>query len=398
VTKILQVTPYPTLRPRHGGQLRAHHTARVLEASGYTVDRMAVFSRSHHPAASEDPAVDLDTARIERRFPDIWQVMDLTTSELAATDDTCFQHFAERAQAAEPDIVMLEEPWLWPAVRRWREGCSPAPPAIYNAYNIEFRAKADILADAKVQGAASIAEEVAALERDLARSAGGVSATTADDAAVIEAWTGKTVAIAANGTVLRRVEHLHGILPEPLEPWHSFLLFVGSAHPPNATGFWDMAVPALAALRTGQLIVVAGGVSGLIRSRMQASGEFYLARDRLVLLDYVSDLGLNCLLCNATGILLPITYGGGSNLKTPEALVSGLPILGTSRAFRGFERYADLSGVTIADNAAAFAAGVRHLFEARRPSSGLQAPQELLWDSTLQPIVSLVEDVAAAVR
>ncbi len=395
MTRILQITSYPTRRPLHGGQLRAHHTARVLEASGHSVDRLAVFSRSQYPAAGEAPSVDLDSARTGRRLPEIWQVLDLTTSELAAADETCFLAFANHVQAAQPDILMLEEPWLWPAVRRWRERLSSAPPVIYNAHNIEGRAKAAILADAKIPGATGIAAEVEALERGLASSAGAVSATTAEDAATIASWTGKPVAVARNGTVLRQADHLHRILPAPLEPSHRFLLFVGSAHPPNATGFWDMVIPALPQLRSFQRIVVAGGVSHLIQTRVDQGGPVYLARDRLVLFGQVSELTLSCLLSNATGILLPIPYGGGSNLKTAEALVSGLPIIGTSQAFRGFDDYAGLPGVAIADSPAAFAATIRDLFDAGGTASVMPPPRELLWDSTLQPIVSLVAGVAA---
>jgi glycosyltransferase involved in cell wall biosynthesis len=394
VTRILQITPYPTRHPAHGGQFRAHHTARILEAAGHTVDRMGVFRHSEFAAAGEAPIVDLDKAQIERRFPSVWQVANLTTNELAATDNGCYLAFANRVRASRPDILMLEEPWLWPAVRRWRGDFSPTHPVIYNAYNIEYRAKAAMLTDAKVPAAGAIVGEVKALERGLMQSADAVSATTAEDAAVIEAWIGKKVAVARNGTVLRHVEHLCGVLPAPLEPWHRFLLFVGSAYPPNATGFWDIVIPALSALRSNQRIVVAGSVSHLVQSRADWLDRGHMGRDRLVVLGQVSELALSCLLGNATGIILPITYGGGSNLKTAEALASGLPIVGTSMAFRGFGEYARWPNVTIADEPAAFAAGIRGLFDASSVKPAGPVPKELLWDSTLQPIISLVEAMA----
>ena len=149
MTKIVQITRYPTRRPGHGGQFRASQTALVLEASGHIVDRMPVFAQSQYPFAGEAPAVDLDTAQVEQRLPEVWQVQDLTTSELAAADEDCFQAFATRLQASNPDILMLEEPWLWPAVRRWRNTVSSPPPIIYNAYNIEYRVKAGMLASAE---------------------------------------------------------------------------------------------------------------------------------------------------------------------------------------------------------------------------------------------------------
>jgi len=396
MTKILQLAPFPTRLPRRGGQLRAHHTARVLEDAGHIVDRMSVFSRSQYSTACEDPAVDLDQARTERRFPDAWQVMDLTTSELAATDKACFRLFANRMQASDPEILMLEEPWLWPPVRRWRDSLSAPPPVIYNAYNIEFRAKGAILADAKVSGADGICAEVEALERELTRCAAGASATTVEDAATMQAWTEKRVVVARNGTALRKVEHLYCILPTPLEPSHRFLLFVGSAHPANLTGFWDMVIPALSILRAGERIVVAGGVSHLVQSRIEKQGPFYMARDRLILLGEVNDLTLDCLLCNAAGVLLPITYAG-SNLETAEALMSGLPIVGTTQAFRGFEEYTGLPAITTGDTPIAFAAGVRRIFDSKDSLKGKYSPKQLLWDNTLQPIVDLVRIIASQV-
>ena len=396
MTKILQLAPFPTRHPRHGGQLRAHHIARVLEDAGYIVDRMSVFSRSQYSTAGEDPAVDLDQARTERRFPDTWQVMDLTTSELAATDKACFRLFADRMQASGAEILMLEEPWLWPAVRRWRDSLSAPPPVIYNAYNIEFRAKGAILADAEVSGADGICAEVEALEGGLTQCAAGASATTVEDAATIQAWTEKHVVVARNGAVLRKVEHLYRILPLPLEPNHRFLLFVGSADPPNLTGFWDMVIPALSILRAGERIVVVGGVSDLVQSRIEKQGPFYVARDRLILLGQVNDLTLDCLLSNSAGVLLPITYGG-SNLKTAEALISGLPIVGTTQAFRGFEEYTGLSSITTADTPITFAAGIRRIFNSKDSLKANFSLKELLWDNTLQPIVDLVGIIAAEV-
>lgn len=57
---------------------------------------------------------------------------------------------------------------------------------------------------------------------------------------------------------------------------------------------------------------------------------------------------------HAHAALLPIDFGGGSNLKTAEALASGRWIVATSTALRGFEPFHDEPGIVRADNAAAF--------------------------------------------
>jgi glycosyltransferase involved in cell wall biosynthesis len=393
VTRIAQLTPYPTRQPRHGGQLRAHHAARALEAAGHVVERISVFSSTHYPPTGDEPAVDLAAMRPRHRWRDVPQVADMTLGDLAATDAACFAALSARLDAARAELVMLEEPWLWPGVRRWRAGLPLPPPVIFNAYNIESRAKAKILADAGAPEAARIVADVDALERDLAGAAAGVTATTAEDAAVLREWTAATVVVARNGTVARQTAHLHGILPAPLDPQRRYVLFVGSAHPPNASGFLALALPALPVLRSTERIVVAGDVCTLLAPVLAAGGPNFMLRDRLVLLGPVGDLALDCLLGNAAGILLPITYGGGSNLKTAEALISGLPVVGTSQAFRGFAEFADRPRVTIADTPDAFAAGIRRALEAGASLPAADAGP-LLWDTTLRPLVDLVASVA----
>ena len=93
---VFQLTNFPTRHPRHGGQLRAHYTARALESAGFVVERMPVFVADYYPAAGSEPAVNLLPALPYRRFPEAGQVSDMTVSELAATDNGGFANFAAR--------------------------------------------------------------------------------------------------------------------------------------------------------------------------------------------------------------------------------------------------------------------------------------------------------------
>jgi FkbM family methyltransferase len=96
-------------------------------------------------------------------------------------------------------------------------------------------------------------------------------------------------------------------------------------------------------------------------------------------------------------MMLPITYGGGSNLKTAEALLSGHPIIATSKALRGYEMFAAWPGVIIAETRDAFCTGMRRVLsgEALSPPQGDRL-DAIVWDQTLQPIVNLVRGLAAA--
>lgn len=394
MTRVVQISAYPTHTPMHGGQIRAHHIGRVLETAGHDVIRLPFFCDGHYPSQSEEPIIDLTPGINMRRYPHIGEVIDVTLSELVATDDNCFAIFATKMEEAHADIVLLEEPWLWPAVRRWLKDQVNPPPVIFSAYNVETQAKANILADKKYAQTRNILGEIEALERELVRSAAGVVVTTESDAETFRTWTDRPIAVARNGTAPRSLAHLTGVLPAPLKPKQNYLLFVGSAHPPNAAGFLSMVLPALPRLRSHERIVLAGGVCGLVASKLGEHGPNALVRDRTVFLGPVSALGLECLIANASGILLPITYGGGSNLKTAEALSSGLPIVGTSIAFRGFEEFMRLPQVTVADTPDAFARALQHTLQTQYGPRQKLVVTELYWDRTLQPVVELVNAVA----
>ena len=91
--------------------------------------------------------------------------------------------------------------------------------------------------------------------------------------------------------------------------------------------------------------------------------------------------------------------GGGSNLKTAEALYSGLPIVVTTAAMRGYGTFIEEPGVLVADDPSTFAAGMRQMFEGRlaRRTAG-STLDNLLWTNTLSPMVKLVDDVLTQAR
>ncbi len=69
---------------------------------------------------------------------------------------------------------------------------------------------------------------------------------------------------------------------------------------------------------------------------------------------------------NASAVLLPATAGHGISIKSIEALSCGAPVIATPLAFRGFPPGAtDLPHVTVAEDAANFAAALRHAYERR---------------------------------
>ena len=96
---------------------------------------------------------------------------------------------------------------------------------------------------------------------------------------------------------------------------------------------------------------------------------------------------LALLLALASCIVLPITVGGGSNIKTAEAIFSGRPVIGTTPSFRGYEAARELPGIHRTDDAAAFRRLVKRALEGTLPTGGTERPEirrAVLWSETLK--------------
>jgi hypothetical protein len=107
-----------------------------------------------------------------------------------------------------------------------------------------------------------------------------------------------------------------------------------------------------------------------------------LSEDRLVGLLQVADI-----------ILLPITEGGGSNLKTAEAIVSEKRVVATEYAFRGFDELKKLSNIFIATKPQEFREAIMRALQTE-PLNRTDKEQELekvvLWQNCLKNLVSEV--------
>jgi glycosyltransferase involved in cell wall biosynthesis len=119
---------------------------------------------------------------------------------------------------------------------------------------------------------------------------------------------------------------------------------------------------------------------------------------RAVRLGQLPDDDLAATILSSSAVLLPITQGGGSNLKTAEALASGRRIVATSFAFRGYEDYLNVSGVAIADTPDEFRSEMIKAVKQpppARPPGEVQRIQMLHWPARLTRLVEGIIDIAA---
>ncbi|MFZ2124694.1 MAG: hypothetical protein WA012_11805 [Rhodoferax sp.] len=392
----LLLSTYPFIEPRHGGQLRLAHMAQAFAADGWHVHSLALFEPEGYAAQARGPAdVAFAADSTHRLFRGrlVPLVNDLLSGAYAVADDGGWQDILRRLPA-QLDVIHVEQPWLWPLAQKIRQlERYRNVGLIYGSQNIEAPLKQDILQSYHVNPADTreVVADIDALEQRAAREADVAVAVTASDLRVLQHWGARRAVLASNGIAPWWAEPeilKHWQARLPLAPW---MLYVASAHPPNFTGFSQCVGPALGCLAPDSPLVVAGSVCEPLYQHLEATRWHSLNLSRLKLLYSLADEDLAAVKTLAHAFLLPIPHGGGSNIKTAEALYSGAYVVGTEAAFRGFEDLLDLPEVTVARNPTEFQAAMRNVLA--RPAAtasaypgGRERRDALRWDRCLASV------------
>jgi glycosyltransferase involved in cell wall biosynthesis len=155
----------------------------------------------------------------------------------------------------------------------------------------------------------------------------------------------------------------------PAGPGGGNLIIVASANYPNFLGllwFLREVLP----LAQGVPVQILGNIDRELQSR---APDLYKAHAALFR-GRVETEDLHAAYRGACAVLLPATAGHGISIKTIEALSCGAPLIATPLAFRGLGiDGACLPNVTVAEDAAAFAAALRRAHANRHlPGAGRQ--------------------------
>jgi glycosyltransferase involved in cell wall biosynthesis len=385
--RVLQLATYPARIPRHGGQARVANIRETLERGGYEVRTFAVYEPEHYGGEAlegHDVAFSESSPFRKQALP---YCVDHASGDFLAGDERVFRKFAAWVDRFDPDIVTLEQPWLWPAIERLRRD-NPARrfKLVYSSQNIEAPLKREILGHLSGPKVESIAERIEARQREVAAAADLVIACTESDATTLRSFGARQLVVAHNGIAERRAD------PARVRDWDWHIgyrrcaLFVGSAYPPNGAGFWEIFAPSLAFLAPDQCILAVGGVSELLVQYPEYKAWPGVNDSRLVRAGFQSEEALAALIELATCVVLPITRGGGSNIKTAEAVHSGKPVIGTSKSFRGHERTLALPHVYCTDDPGEFRHLVKAALDNTLPPPGPDDPalrNSVLWRETL---------------
>lgn len=382
---IVSLSHYPISTPLHGGQRRVAAISKLAQQSGFEFHHIPIFSLAGYPNANE---VERQTTLPQAVLDELHQPgvrEDVNFSRIVGPDHPLVEGVLQRIVDIEPDIIQFEHPWLFGLFSkelRENEKLKTAK-LVYSSHNVETNLIG-----------AHWTEEARAIEAEIVQAADLVVTVSKLDADVFDDWRGagaKPSVVASNGCWAPDLSDDH---PPTKILDSDYAIVVGSEHPPNAKGYWDCIGSVPGFLPPESHLVVAGGVNRLLRKddrflrfpRMNA--EFVRSYES------VAEETLSSLLYHAKAICLPITEGGGTNLKTAEALMWLKPVVAMRHAMRGFEESEELSGIYIADAPHQFRKLLRDVMVGKLGSERTaDSVAAYGWPSQLAPLMRAYEDL-----
>lgn len=393
--KILMLNDDPLLTPEDGGKQRAWHMRESLKSDSSNVIYKAYYDAKHYLRGEVEKA-DVPISGAEKLRPKhIWQIDDYMVGQTIVGNADFMQAFIDSALNIAPDVIMIEHPWLWAPTKEFLKRTSYQCKLIYSSQNVEFKLKEQILKEhSKDNFVIDVLPKIKDLEIDLAVHSDLVIAASPEDGQVYIDNGAKNVVAIECGTN-NRIPNILNLIKTKLKFWlkfnkKQFALFVGSEHPPNITGFCDYAVNYAHLIPADAVIVVVGYCCTRIKEILQQKLSSQLFK-KFLFFGRISDEHLASLYRLASCILLPILEGGGSNIKTAEALVNGKKILATHFAFRGFESYIKDADVIIADDPEVFSQQLQKVLTNSNIEQVKIQRSELFWQNRFTQVLHLIE-------
>jgi glycosyltransferase involved in cell wall biosynthesis len=273
-----------------------------------------------------------------------------------------------------PDAISFDHPWLWEEAKKLKK-MFPNAKLIHSSQNIEFLLKSDLLKELPENARISAVKYVRELEEEIARECDLILCITELDKLWFQNNGATNVIAANNGTVAS---------PQKIASVNNYALVIGSGHPPNVEGSMKYLNDAAEWLPENSRLIYVGSMCDALRGNVGKEVSLIKGTE-VFFLGIRSNDELNKLIASANVILLPIPYGGGSNLKTAEALVSGRPVVGTTKSFRTFESFANSRNVVIADDVDSFREACFNFVSEKLPTVYRYGHEKLMWENTLLP-------------
>lgn len=396
--KILLLATYPIKNPQHGGQKRVDALVKFYKGIFSEVRFAAVFHRGFYQEYGKDDVFLKGEYR--KKIENSPFTGDVVAGEAIAKEPSVRAQFKKLLLSFNPDIIQIEQTFPYFGLKELLEELQMKPKIVLSSHNVEAPMKDEILEGMGVDAKARkpIVSAIHAVEAELSSVSDLTIAVTEEDAAAHTKMGAKKVVVSPNGIATSKPS------PQALEYWKNFkqengitriVSFVASAHPPNWHGFLKMISTAVGFVPYDTKILLAGSIADYFKDNIKGnSPEEATFWQRVVPVGRLSEERLGGLLASTDVLLLPVIEGGGSNLKTAEAIVSGKKVVATSFAFRSFEKYQNLPNIYIADTKDAFCSAINQALDAEyqtRTKEQAVLAERVTWKYALAPIEEAIK-------
>ena len=351
-----QLTSYNLNSPIHGGKLRAKEIRKIFESAlRGEFQECNIFNDERFQKSSVQSYGSLS-------FLDDLKVADNLAEDFVLNQNTKY--------------VLVEQPWAWPAVNKAKKKNKEIL-SIYSSHNIESVLKDSILDPSDSMNKQLALKRIHELELSAAIECDLLVTCSHSDSEwfISKGVSPEKILYIPNCTSWNRYKEIE----EPSTSEDSYFTLVGSAYPPTIDSFLQIFWEAEIWLPPRVEIRVIGGVAEPL-SKFIRSSRATQSRGAINLIGVLDERSLFIQLQHSSGYILPVKYGGGTNLKTAEALYFGGVTIGTKAAYRGFETYlSDPQNYVIENDYDAMTA-IWKVFGQKPLSKQREYRQELTWD------------------
>ncbi len=391
---ILILSTYPINDPKHGGQIRVRSIYEKYKSMAINVQVAGVLGSDQYAEEhgfTPFPGNELLEGIISNPF----LMEDYAIGKLFAVNDSAYG-LLKSVIKLPVDVIEVEHPWLFEFALRYRKENVPFAKLIYSSHNIEFKLKKDIIETYMGREYAEyVSNLVEKIERQAIRECDVALAVSQTDVDFIKQVDTKPVFLAPNGVKPWFVSINGKHEAAKIANGFRYALYCASAHPPNMTGFFSLFAGGFGSLKPDEKLIIAGGAGWAIIADKRVHESAKLS-EKVINAGQISSELLSALLDGAHCIILPLTQGGGTNLKTAEALWSGKYIVATSIAMRGFERFIGQRGIYIADDPTTFKRALRNAMQSAPftlTREEVRVRRCVLWEHTLAILPEVVSQI-----
>jgi hypothetical protein len=395
-TNGILLSTFPFMLPRHGGQIRMYKTLKYLEQKGHNLLNISFYE----PGAYSRACIGKHDISLPHK--DDWKfykgfqsnlINDFVTGEHVYQNKSHYLNLIKEKISDNLGYIYVEHPWLFKFAEFVVSELNTNTKIILGYPNIEYQLKEKIFETYKIINKSilseiKLAEFYAIKKSDLIFL---VSKVEYEFCSQILFNDKNKLVYSRNGfEPLKPIDEkslkkLTKILPQ------KFIFYIGSGHPPNFSNIKDFLGDCLGFLPPDVKLVVAGGVAQHVYHAFTSDENFLINQSRLLLLDEITDADLNTLRHLAHIIILPIGYGGGSALKTAEAIGSNSFVVSNDVGLRDFEVFVDSEKVFLCKNKESFTATIVNLLSKNKNFK--EKYSSLYWDAQLDIVDKRIREI-----